>query len=476
MTKDDSTTEKTRVDGYCDICWGRDGFKRMTLLTCLDCGVAFHRECYGIDHSVKDRTVQCGACLSVGQNFTGRDHTGREHVIKQTHRPTECSLCSVDEGRAYPHPMHPLYDDYGTSGKQIVLPPDMKRGKPYRLAWVHTLCAMSVSSHRRTGGCVFGCDADGEYEDAESEEDMDLETDDETDDDGGEHEHKRKDSSVHHFVFCLKENKDDDESVWTQTIREQQSLKCSLCGANDKNDGVNVSYRIPLQCSANDPGEFKEFDGSHDELCGGTCFVPIHVGCAMWYKNDAGEYPTARRVYFFPGMAKTSDTYAQPVSNIFCDVHALGLQHDKIPGSTTLRYPVTPGRSRTQAGMNVHDREWEPSDQVAGAGAPRANAKAAPMMRAKAAAKVTMARKMPAPKMIRRTSNTKVQSVQHATMTLEEKKRDNELFLKMVQDLVEQFRPLTSDKQRNRVRVARSKYWRARPSFPRMSSKRCGAE
>jgi hypothetical protein len=61
--------------------------------------------------------------------------------MQQIVRPTECVLCSVKTGI---HAMHPLYDQFGKFGRQLVLPASgvgfMKKER--RLAWVHTLCAM----------------------------------------------------------------------------------------------------------------------------------------------------------------------------------------------------------------------------------------------------------------------------------------------------------------------------------------------
>lgn len=74
--------------------------------------------------------------------------------IKQVERPSECVLCSVKTGV---HAMHPLYDQSGTSGRQLVLPASgvgfMRKER--RLAWVHTLCAMVSTSSSTLIFCRF---------------------------------------------------------------------------------------------------------------------------------------------------------------------------------------------------------------------------------------------------------------------------------------------------------------------------------
>ena len=106
------------------------------------------------------------------QSATFKAHlASTRKMVKQEERPTQCSLCSVSTGV---HAMHPLYDDYGREGRQLLLPATgvgFKR-KEERLEWVHTLCAMFICASGRTGGLVYGCTADGDWEmpDDEDEE------------------------------------------------------------------------------------------------------------------------------------------------------------------------------------------------------------------------------------------------------------------------------------------------------------------
>jgi len=99
----------------------------------------------------------------------------RTFMKQTTERPTECVLCSVKTGI---HAMHPLYDEHGKNGRQLVLPasgPGFMR-KERRLAWVHTLCAMFISSSEMIGGLVYGCDEDGECEEDDGKDDEGITT------------------------------------------------------------------------------------------------------------------------------------------------------------------------------------------------------------------------------------------------------------------------------------------------------------
>jgi hypothetical protein len=377
---------------FCDVCWGRPHKQGMIFRQCRECGVGVHNECYGIPGNVpvqKDGFV-CLACRAIGTTVTvrareqqPRDDEHDQHsdatstnpgrrsrsVSKRRlprqqftmlERPTECCLCSVDDGTDWYHAMHPVYDHYGPSGRQLVLPPNDDHNYP-RLAWAHTLCLLTIGVHRKTRGCVYGCDAWGSY-DGEGDDDnsdtssvnSDLLPADDHEDDG----------SLHHFVYCLRLKRHQADNAWTKAIAEQQSLKCQICGSNDKR---RDSFKIPLQCSANDETEFADFHHSHRLLHSDTCYVAMHVGCAIWGRNDVGQLPNNRRVYFFPGRNKrflndsnaTKEASAaasgsssstvhvkrgatKSVANVFCPVHAQDLVRRNIAGSTTLRYPAQP--------------------------------------------------------------------------------------------------------------------------------------
>ena len=119
-------------------------------------------------------------------------------TLKQIERPTECVLCNVASEE---HAMHPLYDNHGKEGRQLVLPATgvgFKR-KEKRLAWVHTLCAMFISSGQRTRHLVYGCNEDGEYE--------------MSDDEGGEDDRGRKKKVIGGDDDSEDEDDNDDDDI-----------------------------------------------------------------------------------------------------------------------------------------------------------------------------------------------------------------------------------------------------------------------
>jgi hypothetical protein len=314
----------------------------MIFQRCKTCQVGVHNECYGIPgDSHVNVDFQCHACRAVGTTVTvrERDPTGKRITYTIKERPTECCLCSVDDGSVWYHAMHPIYDHYGPTGRQLVLPPsDAEQHPVSRLAWGHTLCCFAISSHSRTGGCVYGCTADGGY-DGDDDDDVNSDTSsvnsdlDDTDDE-----------SIHHFVYCIRLKKNEPDSLWTKTIKEQQELKCHICGGDDKGPS---SFRIPLQCSANDENEFEDFKRIHSKNLGrDTCYVSMHVGCAIWGRNDAGQLPDSRRVYYFPGRDDTvvkqdpKKRFTNTVTNIFCPVHAQDLVRGRIRAAGVLKYPA----------------------------------------------------------------------------------------------------------------------------------------
>lgn len=269
---------------FCDICWGKPNKQGMTFQQCRTCGVGVHNECYGVDdnyyrssssrRSSNPCSFQCWACRSVGTTVKvrTRDADGQRMRFSITKRPTECCLCSVDDKNHWYHAMHPLYDHYGHTGRHVVLPPDQDHPES-RLAFVHTLCAFVICANNFTAGCVYGCTRDGGFQGQDEDEDnsdtssvnSDLMQPKDTD---------TSDDSIHHFVFCLPSVGRGGQSDWTRRIADNQKLKCYICGENDRN-----TFRIPLQCSANNEHEYDEFKRIHQKTIGNdTCYVAMHVG------------------------------------------------------------------------------------------------------------------------------------------------------------------------------------------------------
>ena len=138
-------------------------------------------------------------------------------IFKQVERPTECVLCSVATGK---HAMHPLYDTHGKDGRQVLIPASgvgITKHKPERLAWVHTLCAMFICSGDRTGGLIYGCNEDGEWEMPSDEEEDDDEEEDE-EDDGGKVIESDDD-----------EDEDEDESDEKSNPLGEEQIKFANC-------------------------------------------------------------------------------------------------------------------------------------------------------------------------------------------------------------------------------------------------------
>lgn len=294
----------------CDICCRKADWKGMCMQQCHSCGVCVHEECYGVP-TEKNVKWKCMACQSVGTIIEGHKlSNGKLKKIKQEKRPVECTLCAVRDGV---HAMHALYHDYGADGRQVILP---KGGQlPQRLAWVHTLCALTVCSHRGTQGSVYGCDKNGDYE---------------------------GDDIIHHFVMCgLSSDDDEGDELWVKMLNDHRSLMCTLCGQHETTAGRNL--RVPLQCCAGDEDEFPEFKKYHETI-GDPCTQAMHVGCAMW--GFKGSRPLYRRMWFYPGSAEQDEEgkYQNPVTEIYCDLHARqvkgvvhGLKESKSTGGL-LRY------------------------------------------------------------------------------------------------------------------------------------------
>ena len=295
----------------CDICVKKDGWKGMLLQQCCKCRVCVHEECYGVEETKKkDKNWVCLACRAVGTDIEGWTLEGKKRkVMTVTERPVECVLCPVTGGV---HAMHALYHYWGKTGRQAILP--AFRTVPQRLAWVHTLCALSVCQYVKTRGTVYGCDENGDYE---------------------------AEGCTAYFVMCGLNGSKEDEKEYMKTLNEHRELKCYMCGHQEKTAGRNL--RVPIQCRAGDEDEFADFKKYHKDDY--ACTQAMHVGCAMWGLD--GFCPQEpRQVWFFPGSGEEGEVFEDPVAEIFCECHAkqmgasmTGLRRssvDKTIGSTLL--------------------------------------------------------------------------------------------------------------------------------------------
>ena len=253
----------------CDICWHRGNKSGLSSLwTCRSCHVSVHAECYELgsyDRNNEERrsSFVCWACQAVGKTVKFRDaKTGERLTATITTRPTTCCLCGRNDDADYPHAMHPLYDDYGPRARQIKLP-----GRNPQPAWVHTLCALVVGSY--TGGVVYACNRNGEYEGPQAEDDDERQVfDDESsinselqgkepkkndDDSDSDDDDDDDDDGTHHYVYVL-ERWYDETQGHVKFGRELRELKCQGCGKTGQNN-----FMTALQCMANTKEEFQEF-------------------------------------------------------------------------------------------------------------------------------------------------------------------------------------------------------------------------
>ena len=182
-TAPDNSNQKKRIKGKCDLCEKPDAFRGHTLQKCKECGVLVHELCYAmIPTDVHDPDFVCHACKAIGTEIEVNvpsviggcgEQTGKNReLMTQEERPTECVLCSVDSGV---HAMHPIYDTWGSEGRQLVLPESEHHDtiKERRLAWAHTLCAQFINVNPKTKGCVYGCDKNGKFYGDETDEEID---------------------------------------------------------------------------------------------------------------------------------------------------------------------------------------------------------------------------------------------------------------------------------------------------------------
>jgi len=323
-----TTSNTTTVKGHCDICLTRHS-KTKTLLECQTCHVKVHDICYGVpDNFLEDPNYafHCLACQAVGKQVKIRErdpYSGRRKVVIQESRPQECCLCSIKHGV---HAMHPVYDVHGKYGRQILLPPDKAaQGGKRKLAWGHTLCLQGVNLEGIATGCFYGCRADGYCD----EDEYSL-GDDESINSELDIPSEKNSSGVHHYV-CWGWLGQEDE--YTKNLQEAKKCRCIYCGKKDdglvimNNEKVFRSLRVTVQCCANNEDEVEELT-RHHARGGEPCYQAMHIGCAMWSRNEANEIPLWRRVYL------STKPLQGAVVAVYCDLHAKDLYRGEVPGSS----------------------------------------------------------------------------------------------------------------------------------------------
>ncbi|KAL3817008.1 hypothetical protein ACHAXA_010128 [Cyclostephanos tholiformis] len=135
--------------------------------------------------------------------------------------------------------------------------------------------------------------------------------------------------------FCMEPCRivNGEETKESKRIRELRDLPaCVVCNHQDKH-----SLRIPVQCTAGDKHEYKEFKQYHKKMIKDRalnkkfvgCARTIHIGCARWGKRTKSNNKHPRMCYFFSGKPPTyigNSDYTDPVANCFCREHALEIQ------------------------------------------------------------------------------------------------------------------------------------------------------
>ena len=343
------STNLEHIGGRCDICNRGDGKSREEQATrrnmqeCRDCGIKVHETCYGMPNTnAKDPDFRCHACKAVGRTILVSKPHQEVKTMAQRKRPVACALCPIKTG---PHAMHPLYDVNGTEGRQVV-------NKNNELAWVHTLCAMYISSYN---GYVYGCDRDGKAYDADADttEDTSKAPDGMSSTaegreitavstaEGGENtaaisaaeDGEITAVSTAYFVIGGKETGKDAD--WAKETRSNiLNARRGVCFICNKKDNIHGVLRIPVECSAgskNEPQQLIDDRKNADEIC----TKPMHVGCARWGLTSRGEPARYRRVFYYPGLpAQTNESTTNALKSglldnkvaCYCNKHAKQLK------------------------------------------------------------------------------------------------------------------------------------------------------
>lgn len=158
-------------------------------------------------------------------------------------------------------------------------------------------------------------------------EDDDEEEEEEADD------KEEDEEATHHFTYVMERWYGPNQGH-VKVGKDHAPLKCRGCNKNGIGENV---YRFAIQCQANMPEEFEDFRAKHRYMAADTCYEAWHVGCARYSKNDDGEYPGCRTVYYYPGGSDGAE-WIEPVCNLFCPMHAADLYNpNKLQGM--VHYP-----------------------------------------------------------------------------------------------------------------------------------------
>lgn len=275
-----------------------------------------HRDCYGMP-TYNRKEFQCWACQAVGRTFHVHNKEGKRLAITQTERPRHCELCGYNpKNPNLKHAMHPIYDNYGCRARQLYL-----LDPAPRLAWAHTICGFFLA----TKGLLYAVTREGtthEGDDSDEEDDRSINSElAEEEETGGEDEEDpfQGAAAAHHFVWHR-------EAKWRRAVKDHQlGLKCEICKKEDYSSNPNKPcFRIPVQCSANDPTEYPLFRSTHSRNLQDheTCISAFHVGCARW--SSEGDENALRRVYYFPGLVEEVPgvDFFEPIRCLYCPLHS----------------------------------------------------------------------------------------------------------------------------------------------------------
>eukprot|EP00529_Nitzschia_sp_RCC80_P014252 CAMPEP_0113461108 /NCGR_PEP_ID=MMETSP0014_2-20120614/11364_1 /TAXON_ID=2857 /ORGANISM="Nitzschia sp." /LENGTH=725 /DNA_ID=CAMNT_0000352845 /DNA_START=126 /DNA_END=2303 /DNA_ORIENTATION=- /assembly_acc=CAM_ASM_000159 len=345
---------KDEENVFCDICWMKKAETKFKL-KCKTCGLRVHPVCYGITDYEEEEGWICWACQDVGKTVKFRERHPKtderlSHKVKK--RPTECCLCSEPDSDNM-HAMHPLFDDYGSKARQIRL----KNGKP---AWVHTLCALIVKE--KTGGLVYPCTKDGAFGSSpDTDTDRKVWDDDSSvnsDLDYGDDEVPT--GNTHHFSYVTDLWYDKKQGHIKMMNKLQKNGRCEGCDKNDVG-----SYRVPIQCMVGEKCEYKALKKHHGKPVhnDNRCSRWWHVGCARYKKNEKGEYPGCKNVFYYPGE---TEEHPDQICNLFCREHA----QEKYDAFNENRGILDPGPRRFEShfpeGCKIESRIGDSGSEATG--------------------------------------------------------------------------------------------------------------